>query len=73
VNISRNHCGRDVLCISTWEIFGNLIEEADSSSDLIPPMSLSPAHDSSPSSCSDEFDDFNDFKYFEFTSFGFFG
>jgi hypothetical protein len=26
VNINRNHGGNDSLCISTWEIFGNLIE-----------------------------------------------
>jgi hypothetical protein len=26
VNIGRNHHGNDTLCISAWEIFGNLIE-----------------------------------------------
>jgi hypothetical protein len=26
VNIGRNHWGNDTLCISAWEIFGNLIE-----------------------------------------------
>jgi hypothetical protein len=26
VNIGRNHWGNDLLCISAWEIFGNLIE-----------------------------------------------
>jgi hypothetical protein len=73
VNIGGNHRGRDVLRISTWEIFGSLIEEADSSSNMIPQMLLSPTHDSSPSSSSsDQFEDFSDFKYFEFNGFGFF-
>jgi hypothetical protein len=26
VNIGRNHCGDDTLCISGWELFGSLIE-----------------------------------------------
>jgi hypothetical protein len=27
VNIGRNHWGSDDICISAWEIFGNLIEQ----------------------------------------------
>jgi hypothetical protein len=26
VNIGRNHCGRDSLWISAWEVFGGLVE-----------------------------------------------
>jgi hypothetical protein len=31
MNISRNHGGNDCLAISAWEIFGALLESADSS------------------------------------------
>jgi hypothetical protein len=30
VNIGKNHAGNDALCISSFEIFGSLIEDADS-------------------------------------------